>query len=209
MARFGKRDFGFALPRYCEHCERLKARLNELGTLEVWCRSSTTEHRWRLEFRLRDAVADAPAGGGSGLIVDPERVTAAAAALRAGFEAGGDPVGLMRRLEEAFDTGRDAWPLTAIRPLFDALFELEPRRAVSPEHEARWLNLAGFLLRPGFGDAGDELRIGRLWRVLSQELRFARAVQGRAEWWNLWKRVSGGLSAAQQQYLLQQVSRLY
>jgi len=42
--------------------------------------------------------------------------------------------------------------------------------------------------------------------VLSQDLRFPRAVQGRAEWWNLWKRVSGGLSAAQQQYLLQQVT---
>jgi hypothetical protein len=184
----------------------LHARLTELGTLEVWCRSSTTEHRWRLEFRLRDELGAPPTGEGTGLIVDPERVAAAIAALHAAFGDGGEPVSLMRRLEEALDAGRDAWPLGTIRSLFDALFELEPRRGASPEHEARWLNLAGFLLRPGFGAAGDELRIGRLWRVLSQDLRFPRAVQGRAEWWNLWKRVSGGLSAAQQQYLLQQVS---
>jgi len=200
VLRFGRKLEERALP------VRLEARLTELGTLEVWCRSSTTEHRWRLEFRLRDTVSGQPAAEGTGLIVDQERVSAAIAALRVAFGDGGDPVSLMRRLEEALDAGRDAWPLGAIRPLFDALFELEPRRAASPEGEARWLNLAGFLLRPGFGDPGDELRIGRLWRVLSQDLRFPRAVQGRAEWWNLWKRVSGGLSAAQQQYLLQQVS---
>src|SRR5205807_2071961 len=76
----------------------------------------------------------------------------------------------------------------------------------SPAHEARWLNLAGFLLRPGFGDAGDELRVSRLWRVLGAELRHPRAVQCRAEWWNLWKRIAGGLAARQQEHLLQQVS---
>ena len=200
VLRFGRKLEERALP------VQLEARLTELGTLEVWCRSCTTEHRWRLEFRLRDVIDEAPRARGTGLVVDPARLDAAAAALRAGFAADGDPVTLMRRLEEALDAGRDGWPLAAIRALFDVLVELEPRRATSPEHEARWLNLAGFLLRPGFGDAGDELRIGRLWRVLSQDLRHPRAVQGRAEWWNLWKRVTGGLSAAQQQHLLQQVS---
>jgi hypothetical protein len=64
------------------------------------------------------------------------------------------------------------------------------------------LNLAGFLLRPGFGDPGDEIRVDKLWRVLGAELRHPRAVQCRAEVWNLWKRVAGGLSARQQQHLL-------
>src|SRR5439155_475136 len=68
------------------------------------------------------------------------------------------------------------------------------------------LNFAGFLLRPGFGDAGDELRVNRLWRVLGAELRHPRAVQCHAEWWNLWKRIAGGLAARQQEHLLQQVS---
>jgi hypothetical protein len=122
------------------------------------------------------------------------------------FEGGDDPVTLGRRLEGALDAGRDAWPLLAIRALWDALWALEPARARSPEHEARWLNLAGFLLRPGFGDPGDDLRVNRLWRVLSADLRYPRATQGRAEWWNLWKRVAGGLNARQQQHLLQQVS---
>jgi len=86
------------------------------------------------------------------------------------------------------------------------LWGLEAARSRSPEHEARWLNLAGFLLRPGFGDAGDDIRVNRLWRVLGADLRHPRATQCRAEWWNLWKRVAGGLNARQQQHLFQQVS---
>ncbi len=48
--------------------------------------------------------------------------------------------------------------------------------------------------------------MSRLWRVLGAELRHPRAVQCRAEWWNLWKRIAGGLAARQQEHLLQQVS---
>jgi molecular chaperone DnaK (HSP70) len=200
VLRFGRKLEERTLP------VQLEVRLTELGTLEVWCRSRTTDHRWRLEFRLRDVMDAPPGASAADLVVDSARVDAARDVLREAFTGDGDPVTLMRRLEEAMDAGRDGWPLAAVRTLFDVLFELEPHRARSPAHEARWLNLGGFLLRPGFGDAGDELRIGRVWRVLSQDLRHPRAIQGRAEWWNLWKRVSGGLSAAQQQHLLQQVS---
>jgi hypothetical protein len=185
----------------------LEVRLTEIGTLEVWCRSRTTGHRWRLEFRLRDRVGEPKQGPGEGaLVIDPTRVEAASGVLRGAFEGGDDPVTLTRRLEAALDAGRDAWPLPAIRALWDVLWALEAARARSAEHEARWLNLAGFLLRPGFGDPGDDLRVNRLWRVLGGDLRHPRAVQGRAEWWNLWKRIAGGLAARQQEHLLQQVA---
>src|SRR5213594_3583848 len=192
VVRFGRKLAERALPVH------LEVRLTEIGTLELWCRSLEPEHRWRLEFRLRDIVspaAEPAAAGDAALVVEPARLDEASALLRAAFESGDDPVILTRRLEAALDAGRDAWPLAAIRTLWDALWPLEPARARSAEHEARWLNLAGFLLRPGFGDAGDEVRVGRLWRVLSGELRHPRAVQCRAEWWNLWKRIAGGLTA--------------
>jgi hypothetical protein len=173
----------------------------------VWCRSRTTDHRWRLEFRLRETVgAPAAPAAGAELVIDPARVEAARGVLHAAFEGGDDPVTLGRRLEAALGAGRDGWPLAAIRALWDTLWPLEPARARSAEHEARWLNLAGFLLRPGFGDPGDELRVNRLWRVLGADLRHPRAVQCRAEWWNLWKRLAGGLAARQQEHLLQQVT---
>src|SRR5262249_37914138 len=184
----------------------VEVRLTEIGTLEVWCRSRTTEHRWRLEFRLREPIeTETPARPESALVLDPARIEEAAGLLRAAFEGADDPVTLTRRLEGALGAGRDAWPLAAIRALWDALWPLEPARTRSPEHEARWLNLIGFLLRPGLGDPGDELRVSRLWRVLSGALRHPRAIQCRAEWWNLWKRVAGGLAARQQEHLAQQL----
>jgi len=197
VLRFGRKLQETALP------VEIEVRLSEIGTLELWCRSRTTDHRWRLEFRLRDVVGEAPAPAGEAvLVIERERVEQAERDLRAALAGDDDPVTLTRRLETALGSGRDGWPLVAIRVLWDVLWALEAARTRSPEHEARWLNLAGFLLRPGFGDAGDEIRIGRLWRVLSAEPRHPRAVQCRAEWWNLWKRIAGGLSARQQEHLL-------
>jgi molecular chaperone DnaK (HSP70) len=202
VLRFGRKLEERALP------VQLESQLTEIGTLALWCRSRTTDHRWRLEFRLRDTVgAEAPPPeAAAALVVDPARLEGATRELQDAFAGTGDPVTLTRRLETALDAGRDGWPLPAIRALWDALWALEPSRARTPEHEARWLNLAGFLLRPGFGDPGDDLRVNRLWRVLGADLRHPRATQCRAEWWNLWKRVAGGLSVRQQQHLLQQVS---
>jgi hypothetical protein len=201
VLRFGRKLVEATLP------VRLEVRLTEIGTLELWCRSRTTDHRWRLAFRLRDAPDAPPAAEAAALVVEPARVEEAAAGLRGAFAGAEDPVSLPRRLEAALGTGRDGWPLPAIRALWDALLPLEPARARSPAHEARWLNLAGFLLRPGFGDPADEVRTGRLWRVLSAaEPVHGRAAQCRAEWWNLWKRVAGGLTARQQHHLLQLVT---
>lgn len=201
VLRFGKKLEERSLPVH------LEVALTAIGTLALWLRSRTTEHRWRLEFRLRDTVGEEPAATESAaLVVDPARLDAAGALLAAAFAGADDPVTLTRRLEAALDAGRDAWPLAAIRRLWDVLWPFEEHRARSADHETRWLNLAGFLLRPGFGAEGDDLRVNRLWRVLGGELRHPRAVQCRAEWWNLWKRVGGGLSAGQQHTLYQRVS---
>jgi molecular chaperone DnaK (HSP70) len=200
VLRFGRKLAEATLPVHIE------VRLTEIGTLEVWCRSRTTDHRWRLEFRLRADAAASVEAGDAGLVVEPARIEEASRLLRDALEGGDDPVTLTRRLETALGAGRDGWPLAAIRSAWDVLWVLEPARARSPDHEVRWLNLAGFLLRPGFGEANDEVRVNRLFRVLGGEPRHPRAVQCRAEWWNLWKRIAGGLDARQQQHLWQRVS---
>src|SRR5207248_9703113 len=104
VLRFGRKLQETALPVHVE------VRLTEIGTLEVWCRSRTTDHRWRLEFRLRDSPDARPTpGADAALVVDPARIDAAAALLRAAFDGGDDPVTLTRRLEAALGAGRDAW----------------------------------------------------------------------------------------------------
>jgi hypothetical protein len=34
---------------------RLESRVTEVGTLELWCESRATDHRWRLQFQLHGA----------------------------------------------------------------------------------------------------------------------------------------------------------
>lgn len=197
----------------------LRSVLTETGTLELWCLSRATDHRWRLNFDLRgreraqDAAAQQPADDlapdaappvAQEMIVAEDRMAAAIAALRGCFaeRPGSDPKLLMRALEEALDAGKDAWPTACVRRLWDELWTLEAARERTPDHEARWLNLAGFLLRPGYGEERDAWRVEHLWRRFDAGPRFANAPQVRAEWWTMWKRVSGGLTRQQQQALL-------
>lgn len=101
-------------------------------------------------------------------------------------------------MEEHLGAGKDAWPLVVIRKLWDVLWQGHDQRGHSAEHEARWLNLSGFLLRPGFGAELDDWRMQQLWKTKSTGPRFPKAAQCRAEWWNMWKRVAGGLTRQQQ-----------
>ncbi|MFM8410693.1 MAG: hypothetical protein ACKOCT_10485, partial [Alphaproteobacteria bacterium] len=141
-------------------------------------------------------------------VVAPERVAAARARIEAcfaGAPGAADPARLVRELEEILDAGKESWPLACVRELWDALFANEKGRARTPAHEARWLNLAGFLLRPGAGEARDPWRVEQLWRIFDRGLAHPGATQARAEWWTLWKRVAGGLTRQQQQGLWQEI----
>ena len=78
--------------------------------------------------------------------------------------------------------------------------EVEPGRRRSPVHEARWLNLLGFALRPGYGLAVDDWRVAQTWTALQGKFAHATA-NVRVEGWILWRRIAGGLAAGQQQAL--------
>jgi hypothetical protein len=85
--------------------------------------------------------------------------------------------------------------------MWDSLFEVEDGRRISDAHEARWLNFAGYCLRPGYGLAADDWRIGQMWKLLPGGIFFPKNELCRAEWWILWRRLAGGLSAGQQRTL--------
>jgi molecular chaperone DnaK (HSP70) len=199
--RYGKRS------RHAEVPVRLETHLTEVGTLELWVVAPDTGHRWRLQFQLR-AVPSGREDAGTAAIVESDRLDTARAVLSAVFGDGAaspDPV--MAQLEEVFGVAKHSWPVSAVRPLADALLDALDGRRRSPRHEARWLNLLGYALRPGFGATLDEARMVRARRLYLAGLAFPGDIQCEAEWLVLWQRVAGGLTAGQQQEVFDRYAR--
>jgi hypothetical protein len=108
------------------------------------------------------------------------------------------PEALPGRLEAALGYRKDSWRTETIRKLCDVLAELSNGRRKGRNYEARWLNLFGFCLRPGFGVVLDDWRVARARKVYHEGLCFEKDVQCQVEWVILWQRVAGGLNAGQQ-----------
>ncbi len=184
---------------------KLGAKLTEVGTLEIWADSKESEHRWRLQFELRRAVAELAARPGA--VISDEALAAAEKLIPAAFvDDTVEASQLPARLEQALGLGRNSWPVSAIRKLGDGMLELAESRKRSAAHELRWLNLCGFCLRPGFGFPGDDFRIEQARRVYAAGLTFANQVQNEIEWWIFWGRVAGGLNKNQQTDVFQRLS---
>ena len=183
---------------------QLATMLTEVGTLEVHCiATDDPTQRWKLEFQLRaDPTAAAPAGAGL-----PARFGEAVECIERVFGARDREVGpkAVKQLRVQLETllgNRERWPTTLLRPLFDALWQRARGRHRSADHERLWLSLAGWCLRPGFGDALDDWRIEQLWPIFELGVQHGQQRQVNVEWWTLWRRVAGGLDEAAQQRLL-------
>jgi hypothetical protein len=184
----------------------LGARLTEIGTLETWCQSKISEHRWRLQFELRKGAPDAPSKPAA--IVSDEAVKSSVALVQDVFTATSAvvPEELPARLEQLLGLGRNSWPVAAARELADAFLTVVEGRRKSPAYEVRWLNLCGFCLRPGFGYPGDEYRVEQARRVYSGGLQFANQAQNEIDWWIFWGRLAGGMNRNQQVDIFQRLS---
>ncbi len=110
------------------------------------------------------------------------------------------------RLEQTLGLGRLSWPLHTVRAMADKLLALADGRRKNAHFEARWLNLTGFCLRPGFGFTGDDFRIEQARRVYASGLAFGNQVQNEVEWWIFCGRIAGGLNRNQQGDIFQRLS---
>jgi hypothetical protein len=186
---------------------KLGARLTEIGTLEIWCESKVSEHRWRLQFELRKKAAQAEARRRPVAVIGEEALERARQLIRDVFQGRAiTPEELPGRLEQALGLGKNSWPLGAIRQLADVLLEVADGRKLSPAYELRWLNLTGFCLRPGLGFPGDDFRIEQARRVYASGMQFANRDENHVQWWVFWGRVAGGLNRNQQTDLYQRLS---
>ncbi len=191
---------------------RLRASFTEVGTLELWCESQQTPHRWRLQFDLRGEEAQAQQvhtvkapvlARSSGVATSDALVESAAQLITNVFggsadDASSTPEALVGQMETVLGAKRDSWPVPTIRRLADALIEVAAGRKKSPRHEMRWLNLSGFCLRPGFGAPGDGARVNRLRSIASNNLTFADDLECQVGALVLLRRIAGGIHANEQ-----------
>ena len=195
---------------------RIRASFTEVGTLELWCESRDTQHRWQLQFELRGEEAQAeqldttkpqPVPAPSPVVTASDAtVESAAQLIRNVFGGSADgealaPETLANQIEAALGAKRDSWPISAIRRFSDVLIEVAAGRKKSSRYEVRWLNLSGFCLRPGFGVPGDDARVKPLRTIALNETIFADDLQCQVELLVLLRRIAGGINASEQQAL--------
>ncbi|MBN2784334.1 MAG: hypothetical protein JXR25_05865, partial [Pontiellaceae bacterium] len=186
---------------------QLHARLTEIGTIEVWCSEAAGTREWRLQFDARAAtqtdrtVAEDEANRQG--LVDESVVRRSVAHLEnvLGPNHKGDPSSLLKELEQICESDRGEWPPALLRRWFESLIPWSACRDASSALEARWLNLTGYTLRPGYGFAVDDWRVAQAWKLKQNGVINHRNEMCRAEWWILWRRLAGGLTENQQMEL--------
>jgi len=196
------RDSGEASARR-EIPVQLVATLSEIGTLELHCAAEADAgQRWSLEFQLRateeeTSEEEAPPPRFADALEKIDRIFGTRAQ-----QVDAKEVRQLRAQLEQLLGSRERWTTPLLRRLFDALIQRAKGRRRSAEHERAWLNLAGYCLRPGFGAALDDYRIEQLWALFEPGVQHHKDSQVCAEWWTLWRRVSGGLDTEAQLRLL-------
>ena len=189
---------------------QIATRLTEIGTLEMWCQQVDGPKKWQLQFDVRsatetDRTAHTGAAEQSG-IVDSEIIETAENVIASVFSKKADqkPGGLPKRIGEAIDQNREDWSPSLLRSMWASLVEHEAGRRKSRDHEARWLNLLGFCLRPGFGMAADDWRVEHTYRTIRGKLVHGGPATA-AEWRILCRRVAGGFTPGKQNELASSV----
>lgn len=184
---------------------RLGIRLTAIGTIEMWLDSQTSDHKWTLEFQLRSATGqDAPLAQSMSIVQDEmfekgyldeakrtiERLFQSDSSLK--------PNQIMELLEKQIGSSRREWGPSLLRELWDPLLKVAAQRKLSMEHEARWWNLAGFFLRPGYGYPLDDFRLKELWKIILADLKSLKSPESMTQLWICFRRIAGGLSKGQQ-----------
>jgi hypothetical protein len=180
----------------------LNAHLSEIGTIDLWCQAEHGDHRWRLQFDVRsatqtDMVAHESQAEVEGFVDEATWQACQQVIFDVfGESANGKPGELVKQLIATLELDRYDWPTSLLRRIWETLITLREGRRRSPAHEARWLNLLGFSLRPGYGLAVDDWRVAETWRHVRGKQVHAGA--GLVETLILWRRIAGGLSVGQQ-----------
>jgi hypothetical protein len=195
----------------------LRARVTEIGTLELWCVGRGDGRKWRLQFQVR-GEGEVPTSSSESVVTapseDPVAVRRACQKVIDTFRIRPSrldssdlkPRGLMWAIEETLREKREAWSLGLLRDVWEALDRVKHRRRSSEAYEGPWLNACGWSLRPGFGYPLDDWRVNRTWAIFEYGLQFPKTLSGRLEWWVLWRRIAGGLERDRQMAVFEELA---
>ncbi len=159
--------------------------------------------RWVLEFEARSSTDDTRSAG---IATDQDTLDRVRQSVESlfGSEQVVAPKDAINKLSDALGRKKQDWEPAVLRELWSGLMQFVDYRKKSPSHEARWMNLAGWCLRPGFGYPADDWRVGETWRSVHNKL-VHRTAENLSETVVLWRRICGGFTPGQQKALYQEV----
>jgi hypothetical protein len=184
--------------------------LTETGVLKIWLQSLESNHKWPLNFDIRQIGDDEEetVGVDSETVIDSGKIDDALSVMDKIFADASRLPSIMKILEKTLDLKRKDWPLHVLRALGDHLLKMPYKSFRNSESEARWLNLCGFCLRPGFGDPADELRIKKAWQIWSVGANNPNNPQAVSEWWIFWRRLAPGLGNGHQRTIYETLRKI-
>ncbi|MFN7874605.1 MAG: Hsp70 family protein [Pirellula sp.] len=200
---------------------KLDIELTEIGTLQANVSTfeanlpsaenatETTEpepnksFRWVLEFEARSNTDDSKSAS---IATDQSTLDLVRQSVKSlfGSEQAVTPKDAVNKLSEALGKKKQDWDPATLRELWSGLMQFLDYRKKSASHEARWMNLVGWCLRPGFGYPADDWRVSETWRSVHNKL-VHRTAENLSETVVLWRRICGGFTPGQQKALYQEI----
>jgi molecular chaperone DnaK (HSP70) len=181
----------------------LEGELTAIGTLELACveiGGGREPRRFRLAFQLRAPSAARPTRSTAPPpSIGSARLEEAKSAIARAFESDETRAvkDLLRDLEKTLGE-RPSWTTELARALFDAIAPHARARRKTPDHERVFWLLAGYCVRPGFGDPFDPQRVRTLGRLFVEKVVHASEERVWQQFWIAWRRAAAGLDAGAQ-----------
>lgn len=190
----------------------LKVLMTEIGTLEIFFLSQISNHRWALEFQLKNHQSQENAldflnDRKEDMTFDADLLDQAKELIEKAFSEKETLKleSLNDDLENVIGMEKKQFPPSVLRALFDKLLLKFEGRLLSQKHLFSFYHLAGFYLRPGYGYPLDDYRIKNFWKVILTDLKIPRNQEIQIQRLIALRRIAGGLTKGQQMQLMNEV----
>ncbi|NBR48166.1 hypothetical protein EBU02_04865 [bacterium] len=185
---------------------KLRTTLRSTGLLrvELLCDDPALrwERSWPLEFSLRGNVATSTVTAKKSASIPTDAVERTAEVMAAyldGSRKSNQKLtanAVFSSAEKAMGSPKAEWNGGIVRALFDSWLNLAHLRTASADTEETWFQVAGYLLRPGCGMAGDPERVEAIAKILTETpTHFSGAIK--IQRWICARRVAAGFHAEQ------------